>query len=465
VSTPALRRLAPALALFAFSACSQCEEAPETGAAGRRVAFAEHFLLLTVDTWRADHLGREVGGVRLTPRLDGFVEAHSAAVYADNTSVAAMTSPGVAGILSGLMPLRTGVLENVHVLPTTVPTLPERLATRGFRTAAFVANPVLRRGYGFERGFETYELVPAVPPARKARGEALVARALRWIDEREPGTRLLLWLHFMEPHGPYEPPRDLLDALPVTAFGAAPIPVPRLAAGDPVRHGGVPHDQWDSDVQPGGGDGREYLRRYAAEVMALDRVLGAFLGALEVRGLLESSLVVIASDHGEALLGEHGFFFSHANYATEDQLRTPLVIARPGGRGGVRRTPTSNLDIVPTAKRVLGLAADPEQQDGVDLLEPVGDRFVLAQFENRRMLRRGALKLRIDDVGGPQWLFDLAADPGERAPLESIDPQLLREFRDELERQDRLPRLGRPADRFRIGEAERRELEGLGYAR
>jgi hypothetical protein len=302
-----------------LGACSSGDEEPAAAAEGRGSLRAEHFFLLTADTWRADFLGREIAGTPLTPQLDAFVAARGGIVFEDNTSVAAMTSPGVAGILSGLMPLRSGVMENVHVLPTTVPTLSELLGAHGFRTAAFVANPVLRPGYGFERGFETYELLPAEPPDRKARGAAVVARALRWLDERGPAERLFLWLHFMEPHGPYEPPPDLLDALPLTDFGVSPIPVARLVVGDQVGRGGVPHYQWNSDAHPGGDDGREYVRRYAAEVMALDRVLGSFLAALETRGLLETSLTVVASDHGEALLGDHGFFFSHANYATEDQ--------------------------------------------------------------------------------------------------------------------------------------------------
>jgi arylsulfatase len=446
-----------------LGACSSGDEEPAAAAEGRGSLRAEHFFLLTADTWRADFLGREIAGTPLTPQLDAFVAARGGIVFEDNTSVAAMTSPGVAGILSGLMPLRSGVMENVHVLPTTVPTLSELLGAHGFRTAAFVANPVLRPGYGFERGFETYELLPAEPPDRKARGAAVVARALRWLDERGPAERLFLWLHFMEPHGPYEPPPDLLDALPLTDFGVSPIPVARLVVGDQVGRGGVPHYQWNSDAHPGGDDGREYVRRYAAEVMALDRVLGSFLAALETRGLLETSLTVVASDHGEALLGDHGFFFSHANYATEDQLRTPLVIVHPGGRGGKRRTPTSNLDIAPTARALLGLPPDPENQDGIDLLEPVADRFVLAQFRDQRMLRRGAIKLRIDEPGGKQQLFDLSVDPDERLPLAPASPELLREFRDEMERHQHLPRKGRPIDRFRMSDEERRELEALGY--
>ena len=442
------------------------EESDLPGAAAQRLpnpsAELRHLLLITADTWRADHFLSERAGQRLTPTLDKLVT--SGAVFTDNSSVASMTSPGVAGILTGIMPVRSGVLRNEHILPTTVPTLPETLRAAGFSTAAFVANPVVRPGLGFERGFDHYELVEPNPPEKKARGEAVTSRALAWLEACDPeGPRVFLWVHYMEPHGPYEPGQDASAHFPVEEFGDEEVPVRLLEKNDPSGRGGIPGYQWNTESFLRETDVRSYLGRYAAEIWSFDRSVGVLLAGAEERGWMGPSaetLLVIASDHGEALSNDHGYYFSHAHPPTQDQIQTPLMFVYPGARGEQFDEPVSNLDIAPTAAALLGVEAA-TLADGVDLLERIEPRFVVAQYAQHRMTRMGRFKWSRSAKGAGSRV-DLASDPGEQGTAK-FPAKIRTALSDEFDEQVRIQPLGDSASRFELDDEERAELEALGY--
>ncbi len=182
-----------------LAACGVPAPAPET-------TEPRHLVLITVDTWRADHFLKERAGVFLTPSLAQL--AARALHFPNASSPATETSAGVAAILTGLLPERSGVVVNAHTLPQLLPTLTTVLGDAGYRSGAFVANPVLAPGVGFERGFEHYDHVRRPAHRAKARADTVNRRALAWLDSLAPQDRIFLWLHYMEPHGPYHPPID-----------------------------------------------------------------------------------------------------------------------------------------------------------------------------------------------------------------------------------------------------------------
>ena len=138
-------------------------------------------VLVIADTWRGDHAFTEKVGQPLTPHLTSF--AQTAEVFRDANSVSNSTSPGTAGILTGLYPNRSTVDRNMSKLPAKIPTLASLLAEHGFKTGAVVANPVLRPGMGFEQGFDHYELIQRTRPVEtKVRGRRVVEAALSWLD-------------------------------------------------------------------------------------------------------------------------------------------------------------------------------------------------------------------------------------------------------------------------------------------
>ena len=147
--------------------------------------------LITIDTWRADHLSKE-----LTPSIWALSEAGER--YENAWSPMGLTTPAHASMLTGLMPWDHGAWANNHhgyAVNSTVELLPERYAD--WATGAFVsAYPAGPEG-GLDRGWERFD----GPQTGERPGGVAVERALDWLPSDRPA---LLWVHVYEPHGPYE---------------------------------------------------------------------------------------------------------------------------------------------------------------------------------------------------------------------------------------------------------------------
>jgi arylsulfatase len=428
------------------------------GPGGRQGVEAEerpNLILLTVDTWRGDHFLAQLGGVALTPNLEQL--AAESMVFENAASVACATSAGVAGILTGLIPKRSGVVVNDHRLPATIPTLATLLQDLGYRTGAFVANPVVEPGHGFERGFETYELIRKERPRRKARAEKVNEQGLAWLDSLQGKEPFFLWLHYMEPHGPYEPPVEILDLFtPETFEGSRDIAL--LDQGDNSGRAGIPFYQQYRQKNPAQ-EASHYSRRYAAEVRAMDEQAGKLIDALRQRSVFEESIFILSADHGEALDGEQGFFFSHGNGLTQDQISVPLLLHCPGCEPGQRlQQPVSTADILPTVVSLLHL--DGPEMDGTSLLNPA-PREVVSQFSRAFSLRLGNWKLRSSRAG--VFLHDLGADPGEIENLHSAEAERFQQLRRRLGEVRQRPPLAAPEARGEVSAERRKILESLGY--
>jgi arylsulfatase A-like enzyme len=109
-------------------------------------------------------------------------------------------------------------------------------------------------------------------------------------------------------------------------------------------------------------------RLYEGEVRYVDREVGRLLDHLERSGRAASTIVVVASDHGESL-GEHGLFFAHDYTLYEELVRVPLLVRFPGASGTVRDDEVSLLDVMPTLCRAAALACS-GAFDGRDLFAP-----------------------------------------------------------------------------------------------
>lgn len=359
-----------------------------------------HLILITVDTWRADHFLEQRAGAPLTPGLAAF--ADQSLVFTRAHSAGNCTTPGTVGVLSGLWPHRSGVFANTHVLGANLPTIATSLKEAGFRTAAFVSNPVLTKGFGFDRGFDLYRRLDPEPGESKVRAEAVLRAGVDWLATAADDERRFLWVHMMEPHGPYDPSEALLDVFAPAAFDG-PAELPLLPRGDHSGSGGIPYYQYRTQEEPSA-DARDYLARYAGEVREADEALGAFLERLRELELFESSVVVLTSDHGEALVDDDGYYFSHGNGLTDDQLRVPLVLHHPQIAQGKRvERAVATIDIYPTVLDLLGVAR-PDTLDGVNLVDGAA-RPLFSRSPTEFALREGdwLLTLEIGSQAELRW--------------------------------------------------------------
>jgi arylsulfatase A-like enzyme/predicted Zn-dependent protease len=279
-------------------------------------------LLITLDTTRADRIGAYGYDLAETPRLDRL--ASEGVLFEQPITPTAFTLPSHSSILTGLYPPFHGVrlnggvaLADVHV------TLAERLAASGYRCGAVIGAFVLDQRWGLDQGFESFE-----DEIERAHGQPLdlagvqrpadevVDAGLDWLEKDDSGRPFFAWLHFYDPHEPYEPPEPY-----ASRFGD-----------------------------------RRMSGLYDGEIAFTDSQLGRVLDWLEERGLADNTVVVVVGDHGESL-GEHGER-EHGYYIYDATVKVPLIIRVPGAGLEGLRVPAQvrTIDVLPTILDLVDVA-------------------------------------------------------------------------------------------------------------
>jgi arylsulfatase A-like enzyme len=430
-----VRRAGPLLVLAAtLAACPGPgrQDAKQDPAVRREApGYRPNVLLVTIDTLRADHLG--VYGYRrpTSPRIDAV--ARRGVVFDEAYTYWPKTRGSFVGIMTGRFAAQTGYGKSHPLLLGFNPTLASVLKGAGYETAATVDNPNVAASLGYSRGFdryrETWEEKGLASEMDRAR--AITGDGVRFLARARPEQPFLLWLHYVNPHAPYEPPAPWNTAFLDASASAG----PRLR---PVAgfHGGAPK-QWAVPGKPLGW----YVAQYDGEIAAADAEVGRVLDALEASAVRDRTLVVITSDHGESL-GEHDYYFDHGEDLFDPSMRIPLVVAGPGVKAGSRTAVlATTLDLVPTildavkvsyppdlAGESLLPAARGEAQPGRPRLQGQNDRNLLGAWD-----RRFKLVATPTESGARYALYDRDRDPGETRDASRAEPARAREERRELE--------------------------------
>jgi arylsulfatase A-like enzyme len=385
-------------------------------------------ILLLVDTLRADQLGIYGAGPSASPALDRF--ASSGLVFDVAVAQASWTMPAVASVFTGLHPRSHGAVGSVAhatdddasgtLLPDGVVTLAELAEHAGVTTFGVSTNAVVGRTTNLAKGFETFVELPFDSKAQNyAPASAANAAFLDWLA-RAQGVRFLAYLHYMEPHEPYAPPPALRPTPPAGMRAD-------LAAGSIKDYARAVNE---GRVAPPSRPELDHLRRlYAGDVRSWDDALGVLLDALEKRGVLDHTIVVVMADHGEEFL-EHGNL-THGGHLYEETVRIPLVIVGPGIPSGRRTDMAQGVDLLPTIATMLG-APVPAGLSGRDLLatQVAGDVVseIVGGFGdggqgNTVALRTARWKLIRPPDANETELYDLVNDPEEHTNLAATSPE------------------------------------------
>lgn len=302
-------------------------------------------VLIVIDTLRADHLGCYGYERATSPQIDRL--AAQSARFTDASVQYPMTSPSMATILTGLTPARHNLVSCRTVLPRAVTTLAEQLAANGVVTAAVVSNPNLARAFQFDQGFQDYD--EAFRRGAKQPGSEITARALSWLQRRGPEP-FFLYVHYLDPHSPYDPPAPFRDTFLHDAFSAKHTDL-ELS----LRRGTRGEITPDAVIEGGATDADRYVARYDEEILAVDHEVGRLMAALQDHGLADQSAVILTADHGESLV-ERAVYFNHGDFSYQNNARVPLLVRGPGiTAGGALDQQVEGSDIAPTILDLLGV--------------------------------------------------------------------------------------------------------------
>lgn len=414
-------------------------------------------LIIMIDTLRADHLGSYGYERETSPNIDRL--ASEGVRFERAYSVAPWTNPTIASIFTGQYPRAvlqpTKHKEAIRIsLPDEVETLAERVESAGIRTIGLVDHPGISRGRGYAQGFQEYVYL-----GKEGGFGAWEDADSDFIRDRVRSTlaglehdRFLLYLHLIYPHRPYTPPPPFQGSFGPEAPGK--------------RYG-----------RASKAVAKKMSNAYDAEILRADHLVGEIIEDMQDLGLLESTWVVLLSDHGEGF-GEHGRL-EHGNSFFDELLRVPLIVLPPqrARRPQVVTEPVSTIDVFPTLLDILGLPV-PETASGDSLLRfvegtPGRPRLLISSSSSSGdvqggSIRRGRWKLIDHPVQEANpLLFDSDADPEEKDNLAGTgvaeEPGLRQALQDHFELVDAaraaLP-TGAPAE---VDAESLERLKALGY--
>ena len=410
-----------------------------------------NLVLISIDTLRADRLSILGSPHPTTPHIDRWAEER-AVIFEQAVAAAPWTLPSHISMLSGLGPLAHGIQHDA--MTGAMPRLlAERLRRAGYHGEAITGGAYLHPAFGFGRGFEGFRVWPADQPGAAELADG-IDRALAFLADRVGtsagrGGPFFLFFHTYSVHDPYLPRPPFFERF-APAGSEAPPPGTTLALIDrPRRRDDGFREDHDLSLRRAGG-----LRNldpvterplidafYDSGVAFMDRQLGRLLTALDALPPGQETVVVLTSDHGEAL-GDHGGEIGHVGLH-DPTLHVPLLIAAAGGLPGLRvREPVASIDLVPTLLELLDLE-DCSECEGQSLrplmvaapASPRKDR--LLAWARRPILSYGAASnhgLAFRDPEGWTLHFDNNAwrlgEPGGRARLYhrgADDPEALKD--------------------------------------
>ncbi|MEO8605509.1 MAG: sulfatase [bacterium] len=407
-------------------------------------------VLVSLDTLRADRLGVAGYSAAHTPVLDQL--AASGVRYTNAYSPSLWTLPSHASLLYGrfVSNIPQSLRRNDVPIPAGVPERPiaAALTDAGYRTAAFTGGGFVSQKFLFGIGFESYWCYPT-PPAPKGAcrpdrfdGPEVFKRAGDWLRQLPSQAPFFLFVHTYDQH-------DRCEFLSTA---------PGLAAWPPL-----PTDRRQA-----------LLRHYDELISSSDERLGNLLKVLDELGRTPDTLVVVLSDHGEAFSehGERGHGCTVKPY--EEVTRVPLLLRMPGRLPAGERidTPASLIDVAPTILSLVGLPGQSglsgPSLPGLGLPDDAGAAPVFAFCDDSLTVRVGSYKLITSRTGKfPDELYDLAADPQERANIAAANPERVAALRKETDAfwsAHGAPPTTSPAEQLdKLDPATREQLRQLGY--
>jgi arylsulfatase A-like enzyme len=413
-------------------------------------------LFIVIDTLRSDRLG-SYGYLRNTsPTLDAL--AAGGIRFGNHLSQSSWTKASMASMWTGLYPTRTGVTRYDHMIPEDAAMPAEILRDAGFRTIGIYRNGWIAPTFGFQQGFDVYSKpahqrllkeVKAANPTLSGVGtdEDTIAGAIEFLRVSRNDQRWFLYLHLMDVH------EYVYDA-------------------ESAIFGSDSSDKYDSSIR------------------WTDGTLNALFAWLAHWELFDDTIIVIASDHGEAFR-ERGLE-GHARAVYPETTTVPWIISLPFrlDPGIVVTSRTENVDIWPTLFELLGIDL-PSEHDGESRMPEImaaaegkalpesdapGFSHLDKNWGRRDMEARaflavleGSLRYQRSDGASEEdppleELFDASLDPSQLENRLEAEPERAEELRARAAEYMALDPPWGEAPKREIEEMELNQLRALGYS-
>lgn len=393
-----------------------------------------NLLIITLDTTRADRIGIYGYSKAETPNIDYL--ARDGVLFKNCYASVPLTLPSHVTLFTGREPIAHHVRNNgTYVLKHEETTLAETMQGLGHKTFAVIASFTLHSKFGVSQGFEEYDdsldyNTAANNIRTEIRADKVYAKFRSWL-ERNHTQKFFSWVHFFDPHSPYDPPPEYKS-------------------------------RFSDDY-------------YDGEIAYMDYFVGQIIQDLKSKGILDKTLIIIAGDHGEAF-GEHKEY-GHGIFCYEESLKVPLIFSNPVIFKGENRVISERIclaDVMPTVLELFGgfLSANLQGKSFAPLL--FGEKenhkaqiYVESLYGKEDMGWASLTGMIVDDhkyisLPTPE-LYDLINDPDEKKNLFGEKKSLAKKIDGKLSQHIQICAESGEGPRRTLTAADREKLESLGY--
>jgi len=454
-------------ALLVLPGCGRKERArpavsPQVSAAvaaARSSCASANIVIVCVDAARRDHIGCYGYDRPTTPEIDKI--AAQGIRFETPVTDASYTHSAIASLWTGQYPDTHGFATVQWRLPLKVTTLPEACRATGMRTAVISSSGAVVKPFGFADGVDDFMslLRPSpgtgqIPDLQQAWG--------KWLDGIG-SQRFFLYVHLMPPHHPYE------------------WSGPFRGKFDPDYRGRIRSTQqilFDLDAgktRVTERDREHIIAMYDEALRYSDWAVGRLVDDLRKRGLLDKTLLIVLSDHGEGF-GEHGRWL-HRNTVYNELTHNFIVMRLPAGVKGARKQVpglAQLCDLAPTLATLTGFKLPSGQIQGRDLASQIFGGPVTREAAFSRSVEGSLRSVEIRGAKGIfDWqgrlleLYDLTSDPAEKTNIVGKRPRLqahiIAAFQAWAARQEHMRPPGRPSPMPQLNPETKKWLRSLGY--
>lgn len=412
---------------------------------------APNIVLITIDSLRGDHTTCLDYERNVDPRLSELCERGT--TFQQAVANGPNTTASFPSILTGAHSLTYGPYG---VCGEGSPFLSRELNQADYQTVGYHSNPHLGEEQGYPTGFDLfndavegnksiadikdsidhllstdtilYRLLrrawhyfsTTTNSSAYARADTISDNAIDWIDQkRTTNNPFFMWLHYMDVHYPFNPPKTAMEELSFTPLSKRQV----VNLNGKMQEN--PEELTEKDIE-------DLLKLYDAEIRYTDSQIGRVLDTLEESGILENTIVIVTADHGEAF-GEHDRF-GHHPYPYDELIKVPLIIAGPGVESTTVNKQVSLLDLSPTVLDLVG-AETPDSMEGQSFAsvlsgDDLDDRTAMTISDNGTVFgcRTSEWKYITRTDGEESILFDLTSDPTESNNLIKDDRDVMDQF-------------------------------------
>jgi len=377
-------------------------------------------ILITLDTLRSDHLSCYGYEKNTAPNISSLAE--QGVLFENAITQSSWTLPAHASILTGVYPHEHGAEKWQTPINKRLPMLQEILKQEDYSTAAFISTVYVSEKYGFNRGFDIFDssLMMEKQESNTTYAKGITDKAIQWLKQND--NKFFLWLHYYDIHHPFVYHDD--------------IDFEYFATIDPKTSTELTYLNWNIypyKLNHFENDKEKYLSLYDGEIFYVDFYVNKIFNYLRDQDLINSTIIIITSDHGESFNNHR--LVGHDNFLYSDLINVPLIIYIPDIRPKVEKNLVEIKDIMPTVLELL----DVNKPDYVDeslfsTAKAKKQAYVFSEVHNRNEHRRIAVvhkdwKLIYTFDESYFELYNLRDDPEETHNLAKENPELVEKLK------------------------------------